>query len=230
MVTPGTIVSGIGHVGLVVWLIAGWGFDADPLPFEVSEVSVVSGEEYARIVAATTPQPGTAEPTAPPVPQVENAPVTETRTDEAPALPPPDAVEPPAEDAPLPEPAPPAEPTDITDVIPELPPVPETPAPGAPDLEASLRPQERQADRVAPTPVAPPEEDVAVSEIETASAAPDQTEPADIVEEAVEATAPEETATAIVPEDAVPSGAVETSIRPSVPMRSLHLMCRKARR
>jgi len=79
-----------------------------------------------------------------------------------------------------------------------------------------LRPQERQADRVAPTPVAPPEEDVAVSEIETASAAPDQTEPADIVEEAVEATAPEETATAIVPEDAVPSGAVETSIRPSV--------------
>jgi len=211
MVTPGTIVSGIGHVGLVVWLIAGWGFDADPLPFEVSEVSVVSGEEYARIVAATTPQPGTAEPTAPPVPQVENAPVTETRTDEAPALPPPDAVEPPAEDAPLPEPAPPAEPTDITDVIPELPPVPETPAPGAPDLEASLRPQERQADRVAPTPVAPPEEDVAVSEIETASAAPDQTEPADIVEEAVEATAPEETATAIVPEDAVPSGAVTST-------------------
>jgi hypothetical protein len=55
-----------------------------------------------------------------------------------------------------------------------------------------------------------------VSEIETESAASDQTDPAEVVEEAIEVTAPPETATEIVPEDAVPSGAVETSIRPSV--------------
>ena len=216
MATPGIIVSGIGHTGLVIWLIAGWGFDAEPLPFEVSEVSVVSGEEYARIIAATTPQPGTADPSAPPIPQLDDAPAAEAVSDDAPAQPQPDVVEPPVDDAPLPEPQAPAEPADITDSIPELPPIPQTPAPGAPDLEASLRPQERRADRVAPTPVAPPEPDVAVSEVETASASPDQTDPADVVEEAAEATAPEETATAIVPEDAVPSGAVETSIRPSV--------------
>lgn len=216
MATPGTIVSGIGHTGLVIWLIAGWGFDAEPLPFEVSEVSVVSGEEYERIIAATTPQPGTADPTAPPVPDVEEAPAAEAATDAAPEQPQPDVVAPPVEDSPVPVPDTPAEPLDVSDAIPELPPAPETPAPGAPDLAASPRPQERQADRVAPTPVAPPPEDVAVADIETASAAPDQTDPADVVEEAVEATAPEETATAIVPEDSVPSGAVETSIRPSV--------------
>ena len=78
MATPGTIISAIGHTGLVVWLIAGWGFDAEPLPFEVSEVSVVSGEEYERIVASTTPQPGTADPSAPPVPEVDDA-VPETQ-------------------------------------------------------------------------------------------------------------------------------------------------------
>ena len=200
-----------------MWLIAGWGFDAEPLPFEVSEVSVVTGEEYERIVAATTPQPGTADPSAPPVPEVDDAvPETQSAEDATPTQPQPDVVEPPTEDAPLPDVQSPAEPATITDSIPELPPAPETPAPGAPDLTASLRPQQRQTDRVAPTPVAPPPEDVAVSEIETESATPDQTDPADVVEEAVEATAPEETATEIVPEDAVPSGAVETSLRPSV--------------
>lgn len=217
MATSGTLVSAVGHTGLVIWLIAGWGFDAEPLPFEVTEISVVSGEEFERIIAATTPQPGTADPSAPPVPEVDDvAPSTQTATDENPTQPQPDVVEPPVEDAPLPDVEIPAEPATITDSIPELPPAPETPAPGAPDLTASLRPQQRQVDRVAPTPVAPPPEDVAVSEIETTSAAPDQTDPAEVVEEAIEATAPEETADEIVPEDAVPSGAVETSIRPSV--------------
>jgi len=83
-------------------------------------------------------------------------------------------------------------------------------------LTASPRPQERQADRIAPTQVAPPPEDVAVSEVETASAAPDQETPAEVVEEQAEETAPEEAATAIVPEDIPPSGAVESSVRPSV--------------
>jgi hypothetical protein len=217
MATPGTVVSAVGHTGFVVWLIAGWGFSAEPLPFEVSEVSVVSGEEYARIVAATTPQPGTADPSAPPVPEVDDtAPATERAADDIPTPVQPEAVEPPAEDTPLPTLDQPAEPSDVTDSVPELPPAPDVPAPGAPDLAVSPRPQERRADRIAPTPVAPPTEDLAVSEVETASATPDQDTPAEVVEDPVEETAPEETATAIVPEDAVPSGAVETSIRPSV--------------
>jgi hypothetical protein len=217
MATTGTIISGVGHVGFLVWLIAGWGFDAEPLPFEVSEVSVVSGEEYAQIVAATTPQPGTADPSAPPVPEIaDSAPVAETSSDEVPTPVQPDVVEPPVEDTPPPAPEQPAEPSEVTEAIPELPAAPDVPDAGAPDLAVSPRPQERQADRVAPTPVAPPPEDVAVAEVETASAAPDQDTPAEVVEERVEETAPEETASAIVPEDAVPSGAVETSVRPNV--------------
>lgn len=215
--TPGTYVSAVGHVGLIGWLILGWGFSAEPLPFEVSEVSVVSGEEYARLVAATTPQPGTAEPTAPPVPEVEEPPTpTEPEPEEAPTPVQPDVVEPPAPEAPPEAPEAPAEPPTTEETVPELPPAPETPPQGAPDLPSSDAPQENQADRVAPEQVAPPPDDVAIADIDTESAAPDQAEPADVVEEQVEETAREETATAIVPEDVTPSGAVETSIRPSV--------------
>ena len=217
MATPGTIISGVGHAGLLIWLIAGWGFNAEPLPFEVSEVSVVSGEEYAQIVAATTPQPGTADPSAPPVPEVDDAaPTPEAVDDPTPVPAQPEAVETPAEDTPPPAPVPAAEPAVVSDAVPELPPVPDTPPPGAPDLTSSPRPQQRQADRIAPTQVAPPPEDVAVAEVATESAAPEQETPEEVVEEAVEETAPEEAATEIVLEDAVPSGAVETSVRPNV--------------
>ena len=72
--TTGTYVSAAGHLALLVWLIAGWGFNAEPLPFEVSEVSVVSSDEYAAIVAATTPDPTEAPPDAPAAPAAEAAP------------------------------------------------------------------------------------------------------------------------------------------------------------
>ena len=55
MRSAGTYISGIGHVVLIGWLISGWGFSSEPLPFEVAEVSVVSSEEFAAMVAATTP-------------------------------------------------------------------------------------------------------------------------------------------------------------------------------
>lgn len=215
--TAGTYVSAAGHVGLIGWLLFGGVLNSEPLPFEIAEVSVVSGEEYARLVAATTPQPGTAEPTAPPVPEVDDAPAPATSTDDAPAPAPvpPEPVAPPAEDTPPDAPETPAQAPDTTDNLPELPAQPETPPQGAPDLPPSEAQQERQADRVAPTPVAPPPDDVAIADIDTESAAPDASEPADVVEEQVEETAQEETATAIVPEDLEPSGAVETSLRPT---------------
>lgn len=216
MATPGTTVSAVAHVGLIAWLFLGWGFSADPLPFEVSEVSVVSGEEYARLVAATTPQPGAAEPTAPPVPEVEEPPAPAEPTPEPPPAPtPPEVVTPPAPEAPLPDPQTAAQPPATEQVAPDLPAQPETPPQGAPDLPPSEAPQERQADRVAPTAVAPPPEDVAIADVDTASAAPDVVDPAEVVEEQAEETAQEETATAIVPEDLTPSGAVQTSVRPA---------------
>ena len=88
----GTYISGIGHVGLVGWLILGWGFNAEPLPFEVSEVSVVSSEEFAAIVAVTTPQPDVAEPTAPVVPVIDDTPPPATLDTPPAAVEPPPAV------------------------------------------------------------------------------------------------------------------------------------------
>jgi len=214
MASVGTYVSGAGHVGLIGWLILGWGFSAEPLPFEVTEFTTVTGEDYARLVAATTPQPGTAEPEAPPVPEVEDTPTPVAPEPEGPAQP--EAVEPPAPEEPLQAPEVPAEAPVTEDSLPDLPPAPEVPPQGAPDLPPSEAPQERQADRVAPEAVAPPPEDVAIADIDTSSAAPVPDEAADVVEEQVEETAQEETATAIVPEDLTPSGAVTTSIRPSV--------------
>ena len=216
MATAGTYVSGAAHVGLIGWLLLGWGFSAEPLPFDVSEVSVVTGEEYARLVAATTPQPGTAEPEAPPVPEEEEPPAPDVPEPEpTPAPTPPEPVAPPVDDTPPPEVQPSAQAPDTSDALPDLPPAPETPPQGAPDLPPSEAPQERQADRVAPEPVAPPPDDVTIAEIDTQSATPEPAEEAEVVQEDVEETAQEETATAIVPEDVTPSGAVESSIRPS---------------
>ena len=211
--TPGTVISAVGHVGLIGWLILGWGFNAEPLPFEVSQVSVVSGEEYAALVAATTPNPDTTQPATPVAPSEDTVPATpeaETLTEVPPT---PEAVEPPIEETPPPEaPAPPEPPSEITEIAPVAPSAPAA----APDLPATDRPQERAAERIAATPTAPPPPDADTAAVVQDSAAPDQHAPEAVPLEPVEAAAPEETATQIAEEDAVPSGAVETSIRPAV--------------
>ena len=87
--STGGYISGIGHAGLLLWLVMGWGLDSEPLDFEVAPVSVVSGEEYAALVAATSPQPQTEVPPAPETPVVEETPPApeappETPTEAAP--------------------------------------------------------------------------------------------------------------------------------------------------
>ncbi len=200
---------------LIVWLILGWGFNAEPLPFEVAQVSVVSGAEYAEIVAATSPQPVTDQPAAPAAPAVEEtppAPVAEQVTPEPP--PTPEAVQPPAEEAP-PPPAPEAPPpvAEVTDAAPPQPQQPQefTPPPST-LVENSPRPQPRPAPRVAPVAVEPPPADTAVAEVEQQAAADVPAEV--VVEQQTEATAPEEAATEIVTEAEQPTGAPTTSIRP----------------
>lgn len=217
MASTGTYISAVGHAGFVGWLILGWGLSAEPLPFEVSEVSVVSGAEYARLVAATTPNPGDADPTAPAVPQTEDTAAPPPPTpDDAPAQNAPDAAPAPSGDTPPPDaPVPPEPIAPIPDDVPVLPDAPAAPAAGAIDLLPSDRPQERPTERVAPEAVAPPPDDVAPADIQQDSAAESVEAPAETVEDPVEETAPEETATTVVPEDVAPSGAVETSVRPS---------------
>ena len=213
MRSAGTYISGIGHVVLIGWLISGWGFSSEPLPFEVAEVSVVSSEEFAAMVAATTPQPDVANPTAPAQPQIEDAPVPiepETAPQVVPTPEP--AVQPDAETPPPEAPEPPAPPSDVADVAPEPPKPPAVEA--APDVIESPRPQPRPAPRVAPVAVAPPAPDADVADIERDAVVPDDSAVAEMVEPAQTPTAPEEAATEIVIEDATPSGAVTTSARP----------------
>ncbi len=211
--TTGTYVSAVGHAGLIGWLLLGWGLSADPLPFEVTEVSVVSGAEYAALVAATSPSAATDQPGAPAAPATEEPVVPVTPED--PVVPqeaetPP---APPAEEAPPPEaPAPVPPPAQVDETAPVL----DAPAaPLSPDLPVVTdRPQERLVDRVAdvPTPLPPPDADVAPQVQEQVVEAP--AEVATPLEEAQEAAAPEETVTEIVTEADIASGAPERSLRP----------------
>lgn len=207
--STGTTVSAVGHVVLIVWLLTGWGLTHEPLPFDVTEVTVVSGEEYAQLVAATTPQPATEIGVAPQAPAPNAAPLA---PEIPPAETPPPAPEPqpdaPAAEAPPPappEPAPP--PAEVADQVTE----PIAPEPTAP--EVSVRPAPRPAPRVAPEAVAPPPPDIDVAPQVTEAATPEAEAP-EIVPEPAEAAAPEEAATEIVTEAEPPSGAVETSLRP----------------
>ena len=215
----GTYASATGHVVLVGWLLLGWGLTADPLPFEVTNVSVISGEEYAQLVAATTPQPSTETPVAPDAPATDtppapDAPVVEPPPDQVtPQTPPPDSAETPPPDAP-----PPVEPpADVTEVAPDQPPQPLEQATPDPTLDVAVLPQARPADRVAPQAVQPPPPDAAVAEVPLDAVIPDEVAPpAPVVEPPVAAAAPEEATTEIVPPDAQPATAPTTALRPPV--------------
>lgn len=216
MQTPGTYISAVGHIGLIGWLILGWGFNAEPLKFETMDVSVISGEEFAELTrAARTPEPGQAEPEAPVPPVVDPTPPPPPAVQEPPApAPPPEPVTPPVEEVP-PPPPPPAPPVaEVVDVAPVEPTPPAAPPP-APEAPVSPRPTPRQAPTVASTISEPPPPDAQVDDIVREEAVPDQSPEAEVVQEEQEPTAPEETTTEIVIADEQPSGAVETSIRPS---------------
>lgn len=211
MQTPGMYISAVGHVGLIGWLLLGWGMQSQPLPMEVMDVSVMSGEEFEQMLAARTPVPGDAPPTAPVQPQIAETPPPVVETPPEPA-PPPEPVDPPVVETP-PTPAPEIPPADVTDDAPVAPVPPAMPVP-APDLPPSDDPTQAPANRVASTPVAPPPPDAQISDIAREAVMPDETATAEVAVPEQQATAPEQTATEIVIADERPRGAVETSLRP----------------
>uniref|UniRef100_UPI004048A31F energy transducer TonB n=1 Tax=Yoonia sp. TaxID=2212373 RepID=UPI004048A31F len=212
MRTTGTYISALGHVGLIGWLILGWGLSSEPLDFEVAQVSVVSGDEYAALVAASTPQPSTGDPSAPVPPVVEEPPAPPAQDPAPQVQAPPAPTQVPADEAPPPEPPlPPQEPDEVVDVAPAQP-TPPALADPAPQVDA--RPQPRPAPRVAATPVAPPPPDAQVADVVQEAVVPDGSVAAEVVAPAVTATAPEAASTEIVLENTPPSGAVTTSLRP----------------
>jgi hypothetical protein len=213
--TIGTYVSGVAHVGLLGWLLVGWGLSSDPLPFDVAEVSVVSSEEFAALTQAFTPQPVDDAPslvtpvvpdTATPEPAQDTAPQSAPQP-VAPAAPI-EETPPPAAPEPIPQPA------EVQPDAPDQPFVPDLPELGAPDLPASDRPVPRPADRIADTPAPPPPPDADVAPVETPPVA-ERTEPTQPeVTQETENAAPEEAAPRLVTEAETPAGSVTASVRP----------------
>jgi hypothetical protein len=215
MRTPGTYISAIGHVGLIGWLLLGWGLSSDPLEFDTMTVTTISGEEFEALTnPASTPDPGTAEPTAPVQPVTDAAPAAPAEELPTEVAPLPDPVEPPeTETTPPPPPEAPPVP-DATDVAPAEP-SPPAPAPAAPDLPPSDDPTPRQSDLITSTPNAPPPPDAVPDDIAREEVVQDPDATPEVVTEEQEPTAPPESAPEIVIADETPSGAVETSIRPT---------------
>ncbi|MCF6444980.1 energy transducer TonB [Nereida sp. MMG025] len=214
MARLGYIVSGVGHASLIGFLLVGPIFTAEPLPFEDVEVSVISGEEFAALMA---PSQAPSEVVAPPAPDVPEAP------DAPPPAPPETPVETP-DVAPAPAPDVPDEAPDVTEIAP-LPQTevtdtpPPTPAPPAVQdeqvtvvIDASKRPKARPAPRIAPEPVAAPPEDAQLAD-QTQEAVTD-TDGGETLAEPQEATAPEEATTEVVTEAEEPGGAPTASMRP----------------
>ena len=216
----GQYISGVGHLGLIAWLLLGGLFAREPEPFQMTEVSVISGADFdAMLAAQQSPQSATevAQPATPDVdpatPEINSAPddvieqpapvQTETPPeDTAPevtelALPPETQIEEAPQDL--------ADPVgDIAVLLPETAP------------EAAPRPVER----VAPQPVAQPDPEAAPDPVEQEAVAPDAAGEA-VEQETQEATAPEEAVSEIVTEaTAAPAASARPpGRRPAAPVR-----------
>lgn len=218
----GHYISGLGHAGVIVWVLFGGVFNTEPLPFEVAEVSVISGEEYAALVAAQQPPASQDVVETPQAPEPEQPdPVTPQPRPEPepePVRPEPPAPTPLAEPDPLPQPDPePApEPAPQPEPLPEPEPVVE-PEPQQDEVALALpvtspRPRPRPADRVAPEPVVQPAPEPEPTPEPQQETTPDEAAETPAPEH--EASAPEEATTEIVTEAEEPSGAVGASPRP----------------
>ncbi|MBZ8118590.1 energy transducer TonB [Roseovarius sp. LXJ103] len=208
----GQIISGSAHIGLLGWALLGNMFSSDPLPFEVTQVTAISAEEYAALFDQTGPVP-VPEVIAPEVPDApDEAPPLSATPDEAPVQPAPEAAAPPEPD-PAPEAVAPVEQAEAQDEAPVLEPPSEDVAALLP--ETAPVPQERPAERVAPEQVAPPEPETAVDDVVREQVVQD--EAGETQAEQQEATAPEAAATEIVTEaeQAAPSASVRPRSRPA---------------
>jgi len=217
MASPGTIISGVGHVGLIGWLIVGWGLASEPLDIQTMDVSVVSGEEFEQMRARTTPDPGSADPTAPVPPVVDETPPPPPAEEEpTETAPPPEPVEPPEAETPPPSPPPAPPEAEVADVPPVEPALPVAPPP-TPDVEVSDQPTPPQARTVTSEINAPPPPDANVDDVVRQQVVPDDNAETEVVADEQDATAPEETTTAIVNEDFAPTTSMRPSTRPSRP-------------
>jgi hypothetical protein len=202
----GTIFSGIGHAGLILWVLVGdWLFPARP-PEEVivTTTTIMTSAEFATLQAASTPTPS--EEAAPVRPQARPEPVVEP--------------EPEPEPEPLPEPEPEPQPEPEPEPLPE--PEPEPVAPPAEEEQALPSPSTEEqplpeaAEIVAPSPVEV-ETEAETSDTPT-PAVSDQPAEAEVVQETpTEETVAEDTGDVLETEanqDQTEATGMTTSIRP----------------
>ncbi len=211
----GPLISGIGHGALLAWALIGGLFARAPEDtFEVSEVSIISAEEFAALSAPQLAPEAEQNIPTPPAPEIADTPPEQPVIEAPPEVPdtPVEETPPPADEAPDVVEAPPP----IADVV-ETP--PEVVQPPAQDNPVVLAPpattaSPRPAPRVAPTPVEAPPPDTEVAEEVQEAATPDaETQTPSEVDET---TAPEEANDRIVTEaDEPPSSAPTSSSRPS---------------
>jgi hypothetical protein len=210
-VNTGQIISAVGHAILIGWMVFGGISRTEQLPIEATEVSVISGEAFAALMAAQdspTSQSEVAQPAQPiadnevvDVPAPETLPEQET-PDSAPA-PFADVAPDVSELIPLPN-------AEVSDAAPLLP----TPEPevAVESPETSETPVPQASVRVAPEAVTAPDPEARPDPVE--QDAVQQAEIGETVVEPQEATAPEEAAIEIVTEAEQPAAAPETSLRP----------------
>lgn len=212
-VHTGHYISGAGHLLLLGWLAFGDVFASDPLPFETTEVSVISGAEYQALIAANQAPSTVSDVEQPANPDIiPDAPNVAAAPDDAPELAQPAPAQTPTTETPpdVSQIAPPPPRAEVTDQAPEMPQPPADLAVLAPDISDTPVPQ--AIDRVAPEAVAPPDPEALPDPVEQEAVAPDESGTQQ--QEPAEATAPEAAATEIVTEAETPSRTMETSLRP----------------
>lgn len=214
----GQIISGAGHVGLIGWALLGNIFASDPIPFEVTQVTAISTEEFDAIMAAERPPEAASDILAPELPEVPSeVPELSSQSDQTT-----ETEQPAAALATDPDLAPdlqnlaPPQQAEVSDEAPVLLPPQDEVAALLP--ETTVRPKPRPAKRVAPEQVAPSEPDVAIDEVDREETVPD--EAADTPREEEEATAREEAATEIVTEaeesaELAPAKSIRPRARPN---------------
>lgn len=209
----GHYISGAGHLALLGWLALGNVFAAEPLPFEATDVAVISGAEYEALVNAAQPPQSITEVAQPASPDEEaGAPEVTSDVDLQPNLQQPQAAASPDAEAPpdVSEITPLPPPADVSDQAPilalpsaeinvDVPEVSDTPVPEA-------------AERVAPEAVAQPDPEALPDDVVQEAVAQDDRGESE--QEPADATAPEAAATEIVTEAERPSAAPTRSLRP----------------
>jgi hypothetical protein len=208
----GHYISGVAHAAFVAWAMFGGVFVPEPPAMEVTPVSMITTEEFDRLLAAERAPTLETEIAMPRPPEAQDAPQATSQPDRAPTPLAPSEIDPGAPDATpdavsaAPTPLPPQ------DLAPAPPDIPEPPADAPP---VAAQPEEsRPARRVASVPVAPRPPDTTIDETIRNATRPDEEGPRDDPDEQ-EATAPEEATTEIVTEPKQAERlAPRTSLRP----------------